>query len=289
MGNGGRRRPAILLLAFALVTLQQVQAKAWPVPSEWYPVCVGVDYGRAETEIPRPNRAHFLRIDLKAPGISFLATPPGDSPDGHTTGMTTSTFLNRYRLQAAVNAAPFGPIWQVEGKPVKVSGLTVSRGKVVSPPTTLPALVITKRNQARVVEPPFDLKGIDTAVAGFGVVLRDGVVTGKADQLHPRTAAGISHDGRYLYLMVVDGRQPGFSEGITTAEVGEWLKEVGASDGVNLDGGGTSTMVVEDARRTPRILNLPIHDNMPGKERVAGSHLGIRARRLPGGPRLPVP
>ncbi len=261
----------------------------FPLPSRWYPVCQGVVYGRAATQSPRPLHAHFLRVDLEAKGLSFLATPSAGAPDGHTLGMKTSTFLERYRLQAAVNAAPFGPIWKEEGKPVKNVGLTVSKGKVVSPATALPALVITRRNEARIVAPPFRLENVYTAVAGFGIVLRKGVVVGKNDQLHPRTGAGISADGRYLYLMVVDGRQPKYSEGITTAEVGAWLLTLGCHDGINLDGGGTSTLVVEDAWRTPRVMNMPIHDGMPGRERVAGSHLGIRARRLRGGPVLPPP
>jgi exopolysaccharide biosynthesis protein len=126
-------------------------------------------------------------------------------------------------------------------------------------------------------------------MAGFGVVLRNGAVTGKDDAMHPRTAAGIARDGRTLYLVVLDGRQPGYSEGVTTAEVGAWLKALGAWDGINLDGGGTSTMVIEDRARSARIINLPIHDGMPGRQRVAGSHLGLRARRLRGGPALPLP
>ncbi|MBM3493516.1 MAG: phosphodiester glycosidase family protein, partial [Armatimonadetes bacterium] len=246
-------------------------------------------YGRAATDTPRPLRLHALRIDLRAPGLSFLATPPNLGGEKHTIGATTGTFLTERRLQAAINAAPFGPIHREEGKPVGISGLTVSRGRTVSPPTDLPALVISRRNEARIAEPPFDLRDIHTAVAGFSVVLRNGEITGKADALHPRTAAGVSQDGRTLFLMVIDGRQPGYSEGITSAEVGAWLRALGAWDGINLDGGGTSTMVIEDRARTARIMNLPIHDGMPGRQRVAGSHLGLKARRLSGGPQLPLP
>lgn len=274
---------------FLLLMLQACAPAQFVAPEQWYPAFVGVDYGRVALDTPRPLQAHFLRVQLGARGLRFFATPAGGVPDGHTIGMTTGTFLERYRLQVAINAAPFGPIWKEEGKPMKVSGLTVSEGRVVSPATNLPALLIMRDNRVRMAEPPFDLRNVRTAVAGFSIVLRNGVVTGKEDALHPRTAAGVTADGRYLYLMVVDGRQPGYSEGITTAEVGRWLLALGCADGINLDGGGTSTMVLEDGRRTARIMNLPIHDNMPGKQRVAGSHLGIRARRLRGGPRLPLP
>ena len=284
-------RAAALLLALVLVVLLQGPS-AWsrqqPV-EEWYPAYVGVDYGRLAVETPRPLRIHALRIDLRAPGLSFLATPPNPSGEKHTLGLTTGSFLTVHRLQAAINAAPFGPIHREEGKPVDVVGLTVSNGRVVSPPTRAPALIISKGNAARIAEPPFDLSDVQTAVAGFGIVLRNGEITGSEDALHPRTAAGISKDGNVLYLMVIDGRQPGYSEGVTTAEVGAWLKALGSWDGINLDGGGTSTLVLQDRARTARIMNLPIHDGMPGRQRVAGSHLGLRARRLAGGPKLPVP
>lgn len=280
-----RRLPALIYLALYVAAASSAQP---PGITEWHPAFVGIEYGRTAVEDPRPLRVHALRIDLKAPGLSFLATPRRADGQMHTTGMTTGTFLSAYGLQAAINGAPFGPIHRDEGKPVNVVGLTVSEGVQVSPPTELPALVITRTNEARIAEPPFDLKDVRTAVAGFGVVLRRGEIVGKDDALHPRTAAGISQDGRTLYLMVIDGRQPGYSEGVTTAEVGAWLRALGAWDGINLDGGGTSTMVIEDARRTPWILNLPIHANMPGWQRVAGSHLGIRARRLRGGPRIPI-
>lgn len=285
-----RRAWAAVWIALLMAHAAGRWALAQPAaPERWHPAFRGVEYGRVSVEQPRPLQVHFLRIDLRAPGIEFFATPPAGVEGAHTIGLTTSSFLARYRLQAAINAAPFGPIWPEEGKPVSVVGLTVSEGKIVSPPTDLPALIITHDNVARIAEPPFDLTNVRTAVAGFGIVLRAGEVVGKTDQLHPRTAAGISADGRYLYLMVADGRQPGYSEGLTTAEVGEWLRAVGCADGINLDGGGTSTMVLEDYRRTPRIMNLPIHDMWPGRERVAGSHLGLRARRLPGGPKLPLP
>jgi exopolysaccharide biosynthesis protein len=103
---------------------------------------------------------------------------------------------------------------------------------------------------------------------------------GRDRPLHPRTAAGVSADGDTLILLVVDGRQPGYSEGVATAELADWLLALGAWDGVNLDGGGTSTLAVlgEDGR--PKVMNRPIHANEPGRERASGSHLGVRAPAL---------
>ncbi len=117
-------------------------------------------------------------------------------------------------------------------------------------------------------------------MVGFSIVLRDGVVTGTEKPLHPRTAAAVSEDGRYLYLLVVDGRQEGYSEGASTREIGAMLKELGGWQGVNLDGGGTSTMVIDGRDGKAKVVNRPIHGGIPGRERVSASHLGIRARPL---------
>jgi hypothetical protein len=64
-----------------------------------------------------------------------------------------------------------------------------------------------------------------------------------ANSRHPRTAAGVRKDGR-LALVTVDGRQPALSVGMTIAELGTLMLELGCEDAVNLDGGGSTTMVV---------------------------------------------
>ena len=60
---------------------------------------------------------------------------------------------------------------------------------------------------------------------------------------HPRTAAGRDRAGRVL-LVTVDGRQPGVSAGMTLDELARLLVEFGAVEAINLDGGGSTTMVV---------------------------------------------
>ncbi|WP_158598276.1 phosphodiester glycosidase family protein [Falsibacillus albus] len=61
---------------------------------------------------------------------------------------------------------------------------------------------------------------------------------------HPRTLVGVKADGHIL-LVTVDGRNPNKSIGVNFRESAELLKDLGAVDGMNLDGGGSSTMVVD--------------------------------------------
>lgn len=69
-------------------------------------------------------------------------------------------------------------------------------------------------------------------------------------QTHPRSAAGITRKGD-LILMVVDGRQPA-SRGVTLKELAELMRERGAVEALNLDGGGSSTLVVNNV-----LMNRP--------------------------------
>ncbi|KHE68586.1 phosphodiester glycosidase family protein [Halobacillus sp. BBL2006] len=66
-----------------------------------------------------------------------------------------------------------------------------------------------------------------------------------AQYRHPRTFAGIKENGNLLFV-TVDGRQPKESIGLSFFESAEVLKSLGAVQGMNLDGGGSSTMVVEN-------------------------------------------
>ena len=91
----------------------------------------------------------------------------------------------------------------------------------------------------------------------------------------PRTAIGVNKNGRWLIFMVVDGRQEGYSEGVTFPELAELLISYGVYTGVNMDGGGSSTMVIKGIDGKARILNSPIDQNIPGKERAVANHLGL--------------
>ena len=57
----------------------------------------------------------------------------------------------------------------------------------------------------------------------------------------PRTAVGVVDDN-HLVFVVVDGRSPGYSEGVTMTELADVLQDLGAKTAYNLDGGGSSTM-----------------------------------------------
>jgi exopolysaccharide biosynthesis protein len=73
-----------------------------------------------------------------------------------------------------------------------------------------------------------------------------------ASARHPRTAAGYSKDKQFLYFVVVDGRQPEISKGMSLSELADFLVNIGVYRAVNLDGGGSSAMVIRN-----KIVNSP--------------------------------
>ncbi|QDT68156.1 hypothetical protein MalM25_10720 [Planctomycetes bacterium MalM25] len=282
---------AVLVVATA-VSLPAAAENAfdWPEQVDWSPVYVGIEEAAVTLTRPRPLRVHAMRVDLSADGVRVVTDDDnGDRPE-ETDGLKTSTFLTRKGCQVAINGAPFWPGQKEEDQPQNVVGLVVHEGELVSPlDADKPRAALVFRGGAAAVErAPIELAGIKTAVGGFGVVLEEGQIVrprtetdSLIDNRHPRTGVGVANGGRTLILVVVDGRQEGDSEGVSLPELGEALRRLGAQEGLNLDGGGTSAMAADSGHGAFRLVNRPIDGGQPGQERVSASHLGVYAKPLP--------
>ncbi|GAB1472179.1 hypothetical protein MASR2M66_30570 [Chloroflexota bacterium] len=242
----------------------------------------GVTYIRKDMNTPHKMVVHIMAIDLQNPKLEFLVTPSANNTDILCT-RTTSKFMEEFRLSAAINGGYFSYLDASNdpavlcpggGDPIRISDYAASRGKVYSPKKTVqPVIHIGRRNQIT-----FKPQGqIFNAVSGDRMVVLDGkVVKNLAAQVpNPRTAIGLNRNGRWLTWMVVDGRQAGYSDGATFPELAELLISYGAHTGINMDGGGSSTMVIRGADGKAVVLNSPIEMNVPGKERPVGNHLGL--------------
>lgn len=91
-----------------------------------------------------------------------------------------------------------------------------------------------------------DMNNISLAVSGGAILLKDGEIPEKFSSNisgnNPRTAIGSSKDESIVYLVTVDGRQKS-SLGMTQTALAEFLKEIDVYNAINLDGGGSTTMV----------------------------------------------
>jgi len=103
-----------------------------------------------------------------------------------------------------------------------------------------------------------------TAVAGSAIIVKDGEDVsatspneGDPTNPNPRTVVGLSADGRFLYLAVIDGRVAGYSTGTTNAQSAALMLALGCYSALNLDGGGSTEMVRADELGAPYIVNNP--------------------------------
>ena len=96
------------------------------------------------------------------------------------------------------------------------------------------------------------------AITGNAFLVRDGKIKAVDDrEMHPRTAIGIDRDAKTLLFLVVDGRQK-FSRGYTMVELAKKMIELGADEALNLDGGGSSTMMAKGRGGLLKVINSPV-------------------------------
>ncbi len=282
------------------------------VPTTATPLFQGVTYWRAPAVVDRPQIIHVLAIDLKKAGTRLMATPGDRSAGLEYRAQTVSAFLTQQNLKAAVNGGYFLPFkggspggedyYPKAGDGANVSGAAWGGGKQASPVETDPSdklnydarvvgiVCIDDGVKVAILDGQVCPVGVEDALSAGPRLLKDGKPTisdvkappaaGDRTPGAPRTAIGVSKDGRFVWLVVVDGRQAGVSEGASIEELKTLFLSLGAYDALNLDGGGSSTMVVAGPQG-PRVLSSPIHTGVPGRERPSANHLGVFAKALP--------
>lgn len=243
----------------------------------------GVMYYRSVRFSPRMVVVHVVTINLTTQGLGFMMTPGDPDAEMPLSAMTTSQFLEQYDVQLAVNGDGFTPWYSNSifdyyphvGDPVTPNGFASSQGMIYNPVySDRPTLSITSHGRTTIgdpIDPAYD------AVSGDVYLVRYGQPVANLDDslVMPRTAVGIDKAGTLMVLAVVDGRQPFYSQGMTFAELADVMVSYGVDIAMSLDGGGSSTLVVQGTNGQARVLNSPIDNNIPGRERAVGNHLGI--------------
>lgn len=266
------------------------------------PLFQGIVYSRQINDQPRPQVIHIVDIDLTTPGLIPFVTPGyegaipqrGGAIPQETLAQRTSDMVQTHGLQLAVNANFFYPFREVTpwdygprpGQPVNVVGLAMSDGKIVSM-AEASRISLCFIDQKATIRPDGDCPHGRQAVAGGLLMLENGQLT-KAAQTHileatgkpyPFTIVALDASGTRLWIVLVDGKQPLYTEGMTLREATDLLQGLGANTALQLDGGGSTTL----AMATPtgaKVLNVPIHAKVPGQERPVANHLGFFARPL---------
>ena len=247
----------------------------------------GIRHIYRTTTVPRELDMHFIEIDLTAPGIDFAITPSNGAAAGETNGQTTRQFVTQQNAQIGIN----GSFSAISNGAWVVEGIAATQGSVYSlfEQFRRTALNISIDNVATIIRSTDTGTNTGTAhtpdiplyntLGGEARLLNNGnnVAPSANEVLHPRTAAGVSSDGKKLILLTVDGRNTGHSLGVTRPELADLLKQYGAWNAINLDGGGSTTLVFSDP--IPRVINIPSDTNagVPGVERTVGSNFAVFA------------
>ena len=229
----------------------------------------GLVYQLQELDQPRPNRVHILRLDLDNTSYQ-LSVATGVDPDGD--GPIEATLEDPFELAgdqsvvAFINANPWesfpdstgkkNQTWY-KGQPVDIYGYSVSDGQERSPAKPAATSVwIDRDGRVAVGNTPGD--SVAEAITGFNHIVRNGAVSVPAGgEKHPRTAIGNDGTGSMVWLVVVDGRQKGYSEGMDLYELGSLMVDLGCWDAVNMDGGGSSIMGLADGAGKLQLINSP--------------------------------
>lgn len=256
---------------------------------EWRNLAAGVEITEL-SDAEAPLRAWGVRIDLAEPGIAIVCTPDNGERPGDTDGLKTTSFAEREGLTVCVNASPFRKDARSDGEPMDVSGRYVYAGLPVSSTEKRFPAILVHRGPEGAERPRWTIsydEGSDGggepyfALGGFRIILRSGENRGIDGDREARTAIGSSADGRTLYLLVADGRSRFWSVGLSSRETAEWLRSLGASEGILMDGGGSATLAFRDAAGRTVLANRPRDKLGIVREQVVANHFGIRSEPAP--------
>lgn len=220
---------------------------------------------------------------------------------------TTSEFVDRTGVQIGINGNYFYEFrektpWDFyphSGDPVYAVGEAIGAGdRYGSPRNAWPALCFSVPSDPEntTPHPQHSSAGLyrahifpdghcppqtDYGIAGRDLLFENGHPLTEfpnvtKDKAYSRAAVGIDQSGQTLWLVMVDGKQPLYSEGLLLSELADVFVDFGVHAAIALDGGGSSTLVVKSGAR-PQPLNTPMHVKWPHQERPIANHLGFYA------------
>lgn len=228
-------------------------------------------------------------IDLTDPRLEIRVTAPLSPLQSYEASLrTTLNWHNQLGNRLSINANFFGAL---SSTTADIVGLSKSNGVLVSPVRQFgaapdPALVFAPNRLATIGNiTTAQAAAAQWAIAGVGpsstdtvpgtLLVTDGVNTGATARVeplvrNPRTAVGVNQQGTTLYVAVVDGRQPGWSVGMTLPELANVFLAMGAWRAINLDGGGSSSFL-----HSPPGGALVQNRPSDGGHRAVANHLGF--------------
>ena len=219
----------------------------------------GINRSREVNEVILYNSFRGMTTGTNKWGFDLILCPISDFSVGDTIWAVVTSVAHK---QANPTIPPEAMVVSGHGKAEHFLMQNVSVQDTVALLITLPSI----------------FKPIREAIGGIPRIIRDGRVSIEIENQsisesfvltqHPRTAVGFNQDSTKLLLVTVDGRQPGHSIGMSLSELANFMLSLGCSQAINLDGGGSTTMLVGT-----RVVNRP--SDASGERAVANALLVI--------------
>ena len=231
---------------------------------------LGLEYQYIEIQKPRINRAHILRVDLKNPNIKpsiIVAKDPDGSGPAEAELTNPFKLANKNEVLAFINTNPWDSFPNKEGKrnrnwfegqPVDIDGLAISGGKIRSNTQPRESSIWLNNEGQLILGGKPENEDVQEAMNGFQLITKEGnIIVSPDNSIHPRTAIGANKNGTLIWLVVVDGRQKGYSEGMNLFELASLMVDLGCWNATNMDGGGSSIMGMIEADGMIKLMNSP--------------------------------
>ncbi len=208
-------------------------------------------------------------INLDNPKIEIIIDKTNDKT-------MTSKFAKKYQCKVAINGEAGISAHLNTGYGEYIGNIVINGETIMLLDSDIrPFLSFDKNNRAKyfpekIVDVTYTPEKYNTIWGRFDILV-DGkvVINNFLNNPSPRTAMAIDKERNRLFLLVADGRRPGYSMGLDRTEMAHVLKAIGAYDGMSVDPGGSSTMYCS---MLGGIINFP-SDNV---ERPTYTHFGIR-------------
>ena len=246
----------------------------WPESLTWENVSAGIDfytYNNRKT----PVRWHLAKIDLENSNLVPVCYPESRDFSGNMDfkGIDLENFMKSSKAVVACNGTPFDYVKSKFSRERKLVGLFINEGELLSLPIEKYAALLFLKNDdgkycGKIISNQRDyveFENVEYALGGFFTILEKGeIVDFQHTSKDSRLAVGLSEDGKELYILWVEGELKNISSGATYEECAVILEKVGASFGMQFDGGGSAWLSIWDKKISSY------------KARIAANLLGFR-------------
>ena len=246
------------VFADASALLGEYDSGTSPERTECETVADGVEYTHYFCKNKEGAPVHVFGLTVDTKKATIYTGTPGDGyvsvgVRAKVPQMIDAAVKNGVNVVAAMNGDFFDMFG--DGHP---AGVCVKNGCVVANAGSRRHFLGVKKDGTPVIatlaEEPELLKELEHAVAGLQLIVKDGKINDWSPLepfsyvRHPRTAAGVTKDGKIL-LLEVDGRIPDYSNGATLVDLAKMMIKLGADRALNLDGGGSSITYTKNGNR----------------------------------------